>query len=90
MMNFAHPHFAEPRWLWFAVLGPLALVALQRYSGWQRGRQLARIAAVLSKAHVNIEYIYASAVAYDQQAMVIVHVPDSEAAEKALRAAKIS
>ena len=52
--------------------------------------QLSRIAAVLSKAHVNIDYIYASAVAYDQQAMAIVHVPDSEAAEKALRAAKIA
>jgi hypothetical protein len=52
--------------------------------------QLARIAAVLSKARVNIDYIYASAVAYDQQAMVIVHVPDSEAAEKALSSAKIS
>jgi len=51
--------------------------------------QLAHIAAVLSKARVNIEYIYASAVAYDQQAMVIVHVPDAEAAEKALRHAKI-
>lgn len=52
--------------------------------------QLARIAAVLSKAHVNIDYMYASAVAYDQPAMVIVHVPDAAAAEKALRAAKIS
>ena len=52
--------------------------------------QLAHIAAVLSKARVNIDYMYASAVAYDQQAMVIVHVPDSEAAEKALHSAKIS
>ena len=51
--------------------------------------QLARIAAVFSNAHVNIDYIYASAVAYDQPAMVIVHVPNPEAAEKALRAAKI-
>lgn len=51
--------------------------------------QLARIAAVLSKAHVNVDYMYATAVAYDQQATVIVHVPDSEAAEKALRSAKI-
>ena len=31
--DFANPHFAEPRWLWLAVLGPLVLVALQRYSG---------------------------------------------------------
>lgn len=51
--------------------------------------QLARIADVLSKAHVNIDYMYASAVAYDQPAMVIIHVPDSDDAEKALRAAKI-
>jgi len=51
--------------------------------------QLARIAAVLSKSHVNIDYMYATAVAYDQQAMVIVHVPDAAAAEKSLRAAKM-
>ena len=44
-MNFAHPHFAEPRWLWLAVLGPLALIALQRYSAWARHRQLAQLAA---------------------------------------------
>jgi hypothetical protein len=51
--------------------------------------QLARIAAVLSKSRVNIDYMYATAVAYDQPAMVIIHVPDAAAAEKALRAAKI-
>jgi Ca-activated chloride channel homolog len=44
-MNFAHPHFAEPQWLWLAVLGPLALIALQRYSAWARRQQLARLAA---------------------------------------------
>ncbi len=44
-MNFANPHFAEPRWLWLAVLGPLALLALQRYSAWMRRRQLAQLAA---------------------------------------------
>jgi Ca-activated chloride channel family protein len=44
-MNIANPHFAEPRWLWLAFLGPLALVALQRYSAWMRQRQLAQIAA---------------------------------------------
>ena len=52
--------------------------------------QLARIAAVFSKSRVNIDYMYASAVAYDQPAMVIVHVPDVDAAEKALRKAKIN
>ena len=40
-----NPHFAEPRWLWLAVLGPLFLFALQRYSGWARRRQLSRLAA---------------------------------------------
>jgi Ca-activated chloride channel homolog len=44
-MSFAHPHFAEPTWLWLAVLGPLALVALQRYSAWARRKQLAQLAA---------------------------------------------
>src|SRR6266567_2357927 len=44
-MNFAHPHFAEPRWLWLAAIGPLLLIVLQRYSGWMRKKQLAEIAA---------------------------------------------
>ena len=44
-MNFANPHFAEPRWLWLAVLAPLLLAALQRYSDWARRKQLAQIAA---------------------------------------------
>jgi len=44
-MNIAHPHFAEPGWLWLAVLGPLALLALQRYSAWARRQQLAQLAA---------------------------------------------
>ena len=44
-MNFVNPHFAEPRWLWLAVLAPLLLAALQRYSAWARQKQLAQIAA---------------------------------------------
>jgi len=44
-MNFANPHFAEPRWLWLAVLAPLVLAALQWYSGWARRKQLAQLAA---------------------------------------------
>jgi Ca-activated chloride channel family protein len=44
-MNFANPHFAEPHWLWLAVLAPLLLAALQRYSAWARQKQLAQIAA---------------------------------------------
>jgi Ca-activated chloride channel family protein len=45
LMDIAHPHFAEPRWLWLALVGPLLLLALQRYSAWARRRQLAQIAA---------------------------------------------
>src|SRR5437867_491376 len=41
-MNF---HFAEPNWLWLAVAGPVLLLVLQRYSAWQRRRQLAQFAA---------------------------------------------
>lgn len=52
--------------------------------------QLAHIVAIFSKSHVNIDYMYASAVAYDQQAMVILHLADVGAAEKALRKAKIN
>src|SRR5262245_19633309 len=44
-MSFAHPHFAEPRWLWLAVLGPLVLIFLHRYSAWARRRQLSQLAA---------------------------------------------
>jgi Ca-activated chloride channel family protein len=44
-MNFAAPHFAEPRWLWLAVLGPVLLIALQFYAARARRRQLAEIAA---------------------------------------------
>src|SRR5215813_13002420 len=44
-MDVAHPHFAEPAWLWVAICGPLALLALQLYSGRVRRKQLAAIAA---------------------------------------------
>lgn len=44
MMQFTNPHFAEPRWLWLAVAGPLLLFALQRYAARARARQLAKIA----------------------------------------------
>ena len=44
-MNFVNPHFAEPRWLWLAVLAPLLLAGLQRYSAWARQKQLAQLAA---------------------------------------------
>jgi Ca-activated chloride channel family protein len=38
-------HFAEPRWLLLAFLGPLLLLALQVYSSIARKRQLAQIAS---------------------------------------------
>jgi Ca-activated chloride channel family protein len=38
-------NFAEPRWLWFALIAPAATVALQWYSGRMRRRQLALLAA---------------------------------------------
>ncbi|HWQ90344.1 MAG TPA: VWA domain-containing protein [Clostridia bacterium] len=44
-MDFANPHFAEPGWLWLALLGPVALFILQWYSAAARRKQLARIAA---------------------------------------------
>jgi Ca-activated chloride channel family protein len=44
-MNWVNPHFAEPRWLWLAVLTPVLLVVLQAYSGWARKKQLAQLAA---------------------------------------------
>ena len=43
-MDFTHPHFAEPRWLWLAVLAPLSVLLLDRYAAWARTRQLAQFA----------------------------------------------
>ena len=44
-MSFANPHFAEPQWLWLAVLGPAATLALFRYAAWARRQQVAALAA---------------------------------------------
>src|SRR5258706_1278179 len=44
-MNFAHPHFAEPRWLLLAILAPAILIALNSYSRWRRKQQLEQVAA---------------------------------------------
>jgi Ca-activated chloride channel family protein len=44
-MSFTHPHFAEPRWLWLAILGPLVLAGLQWYSSIARKKQLSQLAA---------------------------------------------
>src|SRR5882724_5538149 len=43
--DFTHPHFAEPGWLWLAVLAPLGVLGLQAFAAWARRRQLARFAA---------------------------------------------
>jgi Ca-activated chloride channel family protein len=44
-MNAASPHFAEPVWLWLAVLAPLGILLLQGWSARQRKKQLAKFAA---------------------------------------------
>jgi len=43
-MNFTNPHFAEPAWLWLALLGPVLLVLLHRYAQAARKQQLAKFA----------------------------------------------
>jgi Ca-activated chloride channel family protein len=45
MMNFAHFHFAEPRWLWLAVGGPILLAYLYWHAARARRDQLARMAS---------------------------------------------
>jgi Ca-activated chloride channel family protein len=44
-MDFTHPHFAEPRWLWLALLAPVCVVLLHRYAAWARKKQIALFAA---------------------------------------------
>ena len=44
-MDFTHPHFAEPQWLWLALAGPALLLALHRFAAWARQRQIAQFAA---------------------------------------------
>src|SRR5690242_14938721 len=44
-MTFTHPHFAEPRWFWLALLAPVGVVLLYRYAAWRRRRQIALFAA---------------------------------------------
>lgn len=47
-MSFTNPHFEEPHWLWLALLGPVLLLLLLRYSAKARRRQLARVASAHS------------------------------------------
>ena len=44
-MDFRHPHFAEPAWLWLALLAPLCVLALNRYAARARKKQLGLFAA---------------------------------------------
>jgi Ca-activated chloride channel family protein len=43
-MDFTNPHFAEPRWLWLAILACAALIVLHRYAAWSRRRDLRLLA----------------------------------------------
>ena len=45
MMDFAQPHFAAPRWLWFAVIAPILLAWLHHRAAVKRKSQLAQIAS---------------------------------------------
>ncbi len=44
-MNFADFHFAEPGWLWLAIVGPVLLLVLYRHAAGARRQQLARLAS---------------------------------------------
>jgi Ca-activated chloride channel family protein len=44
-MNLVHPQFAEPHWLWLAVVAPVVLAVLQRWATRARRQQLAMLAA---------------------------------------------
>jgi hypothetical protein len=52
--------------------------------------QLAKAASALSKAKVNIDYMYASAVANGREALVIFHLSDVAAGERALKTARFN
>jgi Ca-activated chloride channel family protein len=45
MMDFSHPHFAVPGWLWLSVIAPLLLAWLQFRAAAKRKRQLAQVAS---------------------------------------------
>jgi hypothetical protein len=51
--------------------------------------QLGKITALLGRAAVNIDYMYATAVANGREALVIFHLSDIAAGERALRKAGI-
>ncbi|HMP84307.1 MAG TPA: VWA domain-containing protein [Verrucomicrobiota bacterium] len=45
-MDFANPHFEEPRWLLLAIAAPVLLSLIHRYAARARRRQLARVASL--------------------------------------------
>ena len=45
MMDFLHPHFEEPYWLWLAVVAPLLLAWLYHQAAIKRKQQLTQIAS---------------------------------------------
>lgn len=44
-MNFANFHFAQPAWLWLAILAPLPLTLLHRHAAKARREELERMVA---------------------------------------------
>ena len=58
--------FAEPRWLWLAVIAPLLLMALMRYAAWARHRQLRALASAerleeLTRSHSRLRRAFKNA-----------------------------
>ena len=45
MMDFSHPHFEAPQWLWLAAVAPLLLAWLHHRAAAKRKQQLAQIAS---------------------------------------------
>ena len=45
MMDFSHPHFETPGWLWLAVIAPFLLAWLHRHAAMKRREQLAKMAS---------------------------------------------
>lgn len=45
-MDFRNPHFADPAWLWLALLAPLGLIVLHGYAARSRERRLQRFATL--------------------------------------------
>ena len=52
-----------------------------------RPGQLAKLASILGRAGVNIEYMYATAAQMDHEALVAIHVSDRVKGERALKSA---